>query len=136
MAEIRHNLGIKVSPEKIYEAITTQEGLTAWWCKHTVAKPEIGFVNKFTFGDFTIEMKVLSLDTNKRVEWQCNNADGEWAGTNISFDLEQQENRTLLRFSHNGWQSVTDMFAGCSYDWARFLASLKSLCENGTGSPF
>lgn len=40
MADIRHNVTIKVAPEKVYEAITTQAGLTAWWCKQTLAKPE------------------------------------------------------------------------------------------------
>lgn len=30
MVEIRHNVVIKVIPEKIYKAITTQEGLANW----------------------------------------------------------------------------------------------------------
>ena len=135
MAEIRHNVVIKAAPEKIYEAVTTQEGLASWWAKQTIAKPETGFVNIFTFGTFRNEMKVTNLVPNKKVEWQCISSIEEWIGTNISFDLEEKDGRTILRFAHSGWRAVTDTFAGCNYDWGRFMTSLKSFCETGTGTP-
>ena len=74
MPEIRHNVIIKTTPEKVYEAITTQEGLANWWAKQTIAKQEIGFVNIFTFGTFRNEMKVTMLNPNKKVEWKCINS--------------------------------------------------------------
>ncbi|WP_152270330.1 SRPBCC family protein [Agriterribacter humi] len=135
MAEIRHNVVIKATPEKIYQAITTQEGLANWWAKQTTAKPDVGFVNTFTFGTFRNEMKVILLNPNKKVEWKCINSIEEWMDTNISFDLEEKEGRTLLRFTHSGWRAVTDTFAGCTYDWGRFMTSLKSFCETGAGTP-
>jgi len=135
MADIRHNVAIKATPEKIYEAITSQEGLSGWWAKQATAKPEIDFVNVFTFGSFRNEMKVTVLRPNEKVEWQCINSIEEWIGTKISFDLEAKDGRTLLRFAHSGWQAVTDTFASCSYDWGRFMTSLKSYCETGAGTP-
>jgi len=135
MAEIRHNVVIKATPEKIYQAVTTQEGLANWWAKQTTAKPDVGFVNTFTFGTFRNEMKVILLNPNKKVEWKCINSIEEWMDTNISFDLEEKEGRTLLRFTHSGWRAVTDTFAGCTYDWGRFMTSLKSFCETGAGTP-
>jgi uncharacterized protein YndB with AHSA1/START domain len=135
MAEIRHNVVIKTTPEKIYSAITTQEGLSSWWAKQTTAKPETGFVNIFTFGTFRNEMKVTILNPNKKVEWQCISSIDEWIDTTISFELEEKDGRTLLRFKHSGWREVTDTFAGCNYDWGRFMTSLKSFCETGTGTP-
>ena len=135
MPEIKHNVIIKAPPEKIYQAITTQEGLANWWAKQTIAKPEVGFVNIFTFGTFRNEMKVTILNPNKKVEWKCINSIEEWIDTNILFDLEEKEGRTLLRFTHSGWRAVTDTFAGCNYDWGRFMTSLKLFCETGTGTP-
>ena len=129
MPEIRHNLIIKTNPEKVYEAITTQEGLANWWAKQTIAKPEVGFVNIFTFGTFRNEMVVTILNPNKKVEWKCINSIEEWIDTNILFDLEEKEGHTLLRFTHSGWRAVTDTFAGCNYDWGRFMTSLKLFCE-------
>ena len=135
MPEIKHNLIIKTNPEKVYEAITTQEGLANWWAKQTIAKPEVGFVNIFTFGTFRNEMKVTILNPNKKVEWKCINSIEEWIDTNILFELEEKEGHTLLRFTHSGWRAVTDTFAGCNYDWGRFMTSLKLFCETGTGTP-
>ena len=134
-AEIRINVVIKATPEKVYNAVTTQEGIENWWCKQTTAKPEVGFVNIFIFGKFRNEMEVTRLTPNKRVEWKCINSIEEWVGTDISFDLEEKEGRTILRFAQAGWRAVTDTFAGCTYDWALFMKSLKSFCETGTGTP-
>jgi uncharacterized protein YndB with AHSA1/START domain len=135
MAEIRINVVIKAISEKIYNAVTTQEGLASWWAKQTTAKPEVGFVNLFIFGKFRNEMKVTKLTPNKKVEWKCINSIDEWIDTNISFDLEEKEGSTILRFTHGGWRAATDTLAGCTYDWALFIKSLKSLCETGTGTP-
>jgi len=135
MADIRHNVVIKVTPEKVYKAVTTQEGIEKWWCKNTTAKPEVRFVNIFIFGKFRNEMQVTKLDPNKRVEWKCINSIEEWIDTEISFDMEELNGNTILRFTHRGWKAVTDTFAGCNYDWAIFLKSLKSFCETGTGTP-
>jgi len=133
--DIRINVVIKATPEKIYTAVTTQEGLESWWCKNTRAKPELGFVNIFVFGKFRNEMKVTSLTTNKKVEWKCINSIEEWIGTDISFDMEENNGNTIFRFAHAGWRAATDTFAGCTYDWASFMKSLKSFCETGAGTP-
>lgn len=134
--EIRHNVVIKATPGKIYKAITDQEELANWWTRDTTAKPEAGFVNIFLFGRFRNEMKVTKLTHNKKVEWECINSIPEWVGTHISFELQEKDNHTLLRFTHKGWKEMSDTFAGCNYDWALSIKSLKSLCETGTGTPY
>jgi uncharacterized protein YndB with AHSA1/START domain len=135
MKEIRHNVVIKAPAEKVYRAITTQEGIESWWCKQTTVKPELGFTNVFIFGKSRNEMKVTGLSLDKRTEWECVNSIEEWIGTRISFELEDREEKTLLRFTHGGWQALTDTFADCNYSWALFMKSLKSFCETGLGDP-
>ena len=133
--EIRINLVIKSAPEKVYKAVTTQEGIESWWCKNSIVKPELDFVNIFVFGKFRNEMKVTELTPNKKVKWKCINSIEEWIDTDISFDMEEKEGNTILRFTQAGWRAATDTFAACTYDWALFMKSLKSLCETGTGTP-
>jgi len=135
MEKIRINVTIKATSESIYNALTTEDGLSSWWAKQTTARPEIGFLNTFAFGTFVNKMKVIELTPNKKVVWECVESIDEWVGTFISFELEDKGEKTLLRFTHEGWKEITDMFAGCTYDWARFMTSLKSLCETGTGKP-
>lgn len=64
MTAIKHLVTIKTNPEKVYQAVTTQKGISAWWCKNTTAKPEIGFVNIFIFGSFRNES--IKLDTKHK----------------------------------------------------------------------
>lgn len=135
MEAIRHYLVIKTSPEKVYNAVTTREGVESWWCKNTEAKPEVGFVNVFAFGKDRSEMKVTELVANKRTSWECISAIDEWIGTRIVFQLEEKVGKTVVRFAQEGWRRATDTFAECNYSWALFMKSLKSYCETGAGSP-
>jgi uncharacterized protein YndB with AHSA1/START domain len=135
MEKIRINVTIKASSQVMYKALSTEDGLSSWWAKQTTAKPEIGFLNTFTFGTFVNKMKVVELIPGEKVVWECVESIDEWVGTFISFELEDKGEKTLLRFTHSHWKEITDMFAGCTYDWARFMGSLKALCETGTGDP-
>jgi uncharacterized protein YndB with AHSA1/START domain len=135
MADIKMKLTIKAAPGKVYDAISTQEGIANWWCKNTIAKPEIGFMNVFTFGKIRNEFEVMDLKPGKRVEWKGINSIDEWIGTHVSFDLEEKEGNTILRFAHSDWKAMTETYAVCTYDWSRFITSLKSLCETGVGTP-
>jgi len=51
MAEIKHLLMIQASAEKVYQAITEETGLAAWWTEEVKAKPEVNSIAEFIFGD-------------------------------------------------------------------------------------
>ena len=133
---ICHRLLIKMPVEKVYEALTTQEGLSGWWTPDTKAKPEAGTVSRFAFGDYFKEIKVEELKTYSSVKWLCIKAYEDWIGTTIRFDLEPHSKGATLFFRHDGWREYSEGFASCSYDWALFLRSLKFLCETGKGFPY
>ena len=159
MPDIRHELLIGAPAEKVYSAITSQEGLSAWWTPDTKVKSELNSVARFAFGpDYFKEMKIAELKPSRQVKWICIAGAGEWIGTSISFELQagdkkplldshpemkdqvqQQSNAdkgTLLIFRHDGWKEYTPMFAECNYTWGRFLRSLKLFCETGKGRPW
>lgn len=137
MAEIYHQLILRSSSEKIFHAITTQEGLASWWTRETTASPEIGFVNQFRFGaPHGNEMKVTRLEQNS-VEWECVGGPQEWIGTKVKFQIREKESGGfLLDFTHSGWASATEFFGVCNFNWGRYLLSLKHLLEKGQGHPY
>lgn len=49
MAEIIHRVGIAVSADKVYEALTTDKGLSTWWTKDTTGAGGVGSVINFRF---------------------------------------------------------------------------------------
>lgn len=158
MPHIHHELLIAATPEKVYHALTTAEGLSAWWTPGATAVPGQGSIARFPFGEgYYKEMEVVALEPATRVQWHCIAGAHEWIGTDINFRLmavdkrsiqlshpeingqaEQlaSDNATLLIFHHDNWKEYTPMFAECSYTWALFLRSLKLYCETGVGTPW
>ncbi len=137
MAEILHMVLIDAPVDRVYGAITEAKGLAAWWTVQAVAEPIVGSIADFKFGDrYHAGMRIVALEQPRRVEWKCVSGDDEWVETRIVFDLEKRGDQTLLRFQHGLWRSATDFFASCNYNWGHYLASLKSFCETGKGTPF
>ena len=82
-------------------------------------------------------MRVMHLDTNNSVHWECTLADEDWIGTTVSFELETVDNNmTQLRFKHDKWPTHGDFFAHCNLSWAKYLLSLREYIETGVGKPF
>ena len=136
MPDIKHYLVIKSPEEIIYKAVTEQKGLSSWWTTKTTAKAEVGSISEFKFGnEYYNKMLIISLNPFTKVEWKCVDGDREWIDTLISFELEPQQDKTILRFSQKNWKAETDFFASCNYNWGRYMISLKNYCETGTGAP-
>ena len=137
MPEIKHLVMIDAPVPVVYLALTEPDGLSGWWTTDTVAKPIVGSIAGFRFGDrYHNTMRVENLEPDSRVEWTCLDGDPEWVGTTFVFDLESREGSTVLRFTHGNWREATDFFAACNYNWGFYMRSLKSYCETGKGQPF
>jgi hypothetical protein len=137
MPDILHKVGIRSSSlNDAYNALTTLEGLSAWWTTDTQGESKVGRVLRFRFGSGGFDMKVLELHPAKRVLWQVVDGPEEWIGTTIGFDLEQRGDWTIVFFKHAGWKQPVEFMHHCSTKWAVFLLSLKSLLETRKGGPW
>ncbi len=137
MPDILHKVGIKSSsPTAVYQALTTLDGLSAWWTTNTQGESRIGGVLQFRFGDGGFDMKVLELDPGRRVSWQVIDGPAEWIGTRISFEIAQRGDWTIVLFKHAGWKEPVEFMHHCSTKWGVFLLSLKALLETGKGRPW
>lgn len=138
MLDILHRVGIKSSsPDATYKALTTCQGLSAWWTDNVKGESKVGGVLRFHFGERGgFDMKVLELDPDRRVLWQVVDGPEEWIGTKVNFDLKQDGDYTIVLFKHQGWKEPVEFMHHCSTKWANFLMSLKSLLETGKGAPF
>jgi uncharacterized protein YndB with AHSA1/START domain len=136
MPDILHKVGIKASsPVDIYAALTTRDGLAAWWTRDTQGDGKLGGVLQFRFGAGGFDMKIVALEPAKRVLWQVVDGPAEWLGTTIEWNLRQEGDWTLVVFKHQGWREPVEFMHHCSTKWAVFLLSLKSLLETGKGAP-
>jgi uncharacterized protein YndB with AHSA1/START domain len=140
MVDIVHRVGIKSSLDEVYKALSTREGLAAWWTNNTQGESKVGGVLQFRFSAAGVEiggfgMKVLELDPAKRVLWQVVDGPAEWIDTKVRFDLKQVGDYAIVLFKHQDWKEPVEFMHHCSTKWATYLMSLKSLVETRKGAP-
>jgi len=137
MADILHRIGIEhATPGKVYDALTTVDGLAGWWTDDTAGSPEVGGVLEFRFppvGGF--DMEVVESRPGERVLWRVVDGPQEWVGTTVEWSLRQDGDYTIVLFRHLGWQEPVEFMHHCSTKWGSYLMSLKSLVETGQGAP-
>lgn len=141
MFDIIHRVGIKSPAPQVYKALTTIGGLANWWTDEVQGDCKVGGKIKFTFrskqGKILGEMimEVQTLNNSRNVRWRCVDGPAEWIGTDITFDLSEQGDQTIIIFGHRNWREAIEFTAHCSMKWAVFLLSLREYVETGKGKP-
>ncbi|WP_208092596.1 SRPBCC family protein [Blastococcus xanthinilyticus] len=134
--DILHRVGIENSaPEKVYDALTTVEGLAGWWTDDVTGDPDVGGVLEFRFPPGGFDMKVLDRRPGERVTWEVVAGPAEWVGTTVDWQLRRDGDYTVVLFEHQGWAEPVEFMHHCSTKWATYLMSLKQLVETGEGAP-
>src|SRR5438552_2896355 len=88
MAELKRQIPINTTPEKVFAALAPQAGLRSWWTADATAdekpsgKAEFGFDKR----QMVFRMMIEKLEPSKRVVWSCHGDHPEWNGTTIIYD--------------------------------------------------
>ena len=137
MVDILHRVGIEhATPEKVYDALTTVDGLAGWWTHDTKGSGDVGGRLEFRFppvGGF--DMEVVEARPAETVGWRVADGPQEWIGTTVNWNLRTEGDFTIVMFAHRGWSEPVEFMHHCSTKWGTFLMSLKALLETGVGAP-
>src|SRR5262245_29628243 len=133
---IKHLFHINAPREKVYQALTSIHGLSQWWTKETSGSSNEGGTIQFRFGGQGPDMKVAGLKPNEQVTWECVSGHDDWLGNTITFNLDENEGKTRIRFAHDGWDKQDDFYSICSFSWGRYLESLRQYSQKGIGEGF
>ena len=141
----QRQLLLSATPEAVYKALATQQGLRDWWTQTCDVATAVGGKSTFRFGEHYKVMRIETLVPGREVRWYCVEAlinveafkrKDEWVGTDIVFKLTPQAGgTTLLDFEHVGLTPALECFEICERGWNQFLGSLQSLVETGQGAP-
>jgi uncharacterized protein YndB with AHSA1/START domain len=140
MVDIIHRIGIKAPVSKVYAALSSAEGIARWWTKETTGDSGPGGAIQVVFrapdgnekGKMDFE---LAQPSPNQVRWRFVAGPPEWLGTDVTFELAQEGNDTIVIFGHRNWREPVEFMAHCSMKWATFLLSLRELVETGKGKP-
>ncbi|GAA4276435.1 SRPBCC family protein [Aquimarina mytili] len=134
---IKHLFHINASKSKVFEAISSIKGLSNWWTIQTKGNSALGETIQFDFGNVDGPlMKVVKLIPNERIVWECISSQHGWLGHTFVFSLDDNDGKTRVRFSHDGWNEQDDFYAICNFSWGRYMESLRQYCQTGKGEAF
>src|SRR5687768_14494982 len=141
MVNIIHRIGIRSEHDTVYKALSTIKGIAGWWTSEVEGDEQAGGKIRFTFRAKTGEVKgqmvmeIKELHPQEKVWWHCVEGPDEWVGTDITFELSQQDDQTIIIFGHLNWREAIEFTAHCSMKWAVFLLSLRDYVDTGKGRP-
>lgn len=140
MKTIHHVVDVDADADRVFAALTTEQGLAGWWSTVVSTPPaEVGTVVDFTFvGDFHPDMEVVEIDSPSLLVWRCVGGHEPWDDNTFRFELEAvDDGRTRLRFwQHYARELDDDAYGIYNFNWGYYLSSLHELCETGTGAPY
>jgi len=131
MPDILHRVGVNASADRVFEALSTIEGLRHWWTTVTTGNPTQGGLIDFGFCD----MNVMESRPGELVRWKCVRGPEDWIGTEVSFQLTRKDHQTFILFKHAHWKAQGEFMHHCSTKWATFLLSLRDWLERNEGRP-
>ena len=85
--------------------------------------------------DFPIRATPARVAPN-RFELKMIDADADWSGTTVGFDLEPSARGTQVRFAHRGWRDANEHYRVSSHCWAMYLRLLRRHLEEGEFVPY
>jgi uncharacterized protein YndB with AHSA1/START domain len=132
MINMPHQITINAAPEKIFDAITTTEGIKGWWSTDAKAEPQLGSLTEVAFYNrqAIFQLHVNQLESGKLVEWIAQHDMPAWKGTKIRFDLSVIENgATVVNFNHSGFESMEGPYAMINTTWGSLMYILKQYVE-------
>ncbi|HLF20266.1 MAG TPA: SRPBCC domain-containing protein [Bacteroidota bacterium] len=137
MPAIFHDFPIKASASSVFRAISSPQGLDAWWTKRSSGQPEKGIEYKLWFGpEYDWRAMVSTCTLNKEFEFQMTSADKDWKETRVGFVLDENAGIVRVRFCHAGWPESNEHYRVSCYCWAMYLRLLKRYVELGEVVPY
>ena len=130
------------SPKEVFNAINNVRG---WWSEEiegNTEKPD----DEFTYHYKDVhrcKMKIIESIPGEKVVWlvldnyfSFTKDKREWIGTKIIFDISVHNNKTQLRFTHEGLVPQYECYDACVNGWSQYIQqSLVSLITTGKGQP-
>ena len=150
MAALCHQVWINAPTVKVYEAVSTEDGIGRWWDKPKALRSPSGLSWEFNPGPEhgVLVANVLEMIQDRRVEWKFISGTHPrtspafaWTGTHVVFEISRRPvppwstdrvDMTILDFRHSDWDEQSEYFGFCNFQWAETLRKLKQWCESGS----
>jgi uncharacterized protein YndB with AHSA1/START domain len=137
MADILHDLPIKAPIDRVFEAVSTAQGLDTWWTDRSSGTPAQGEEYVLWFGpEYDWRARVTRSTPPSEFELEMTRADDDWIDTRVRIRLQPRDGGTWLQFAHTDWKSANEHYRLSSNCWAMYLRILRRYLEHGESVPY
>ncbi|HEY9002493.1 MAG TPA: SRPBCC domain-containing protein [Mucilaginibacter sp.] len=130
------------TPKEAFNAINNVRG---WWSQQIDGSTE-QLNDEFTYRRLDLhncKMRLVEVVPNKKVVWlvlenyfNFTHDQSEWIGTKPTFEISEKDNKTEIRFTHEGLVPGHECYNICHDAWSFYIQkSLYDLIMTGKGQP-
>jgi hypothetical protein len=134
------SIQVDITPQEAFDAINN---VRAWWpgeIEGNTKKLNDEFTYRYKKFHYS-KQKLVEVIPGKKVVWLVTDSSlnfvehkSEWTGTKIIFEISGKDNKTQIRFTHQGLIPKYECFDSCSNAWTDIIRnSLRSLITTGKG---
>ena len=128
--------------KEVFDAINNVRG---WWSEEIDGSTDkLNSEFDYHYEDVhRCKIKIIELVPNKKVVWSVldnyfkfTKDKSEWKGTKIIFEIAEKDNKTEMRFTHQGLVPAYECYEICRDAWTGYIQkSLRNLITAGKGQP-
>lgn len=133
---IHHLLHINAPIDKVFTALTSIEELKLWYTTEVQGSSKLNEIIEFKFGGVDFHTKVIELVANEKIVMECVATSLPLVGQKVTYELDQNDEKTRVRFSQDGFDELDDFYANMNFSASKYLESLRQFCQNGTSEAF
>ena len=137
MASSTHRIRIHANPSAVFKAVSTEDGMKAWYTPQIDGSLEEGKTATFRFNNgeaFT--WKTTALIPDKQVDRECTEGPGVAKGTKVSYEIgSDKDGEAVLKLEHTNWPEGHEALSTCNTLWGILLGQLREYVEKGKSSP-
>ena len=98
---------VNATPDAVFKAIASAEGISTWWSLATDGEPEMGNIYTLDFGGgYVWRAEVTRCVNNAEFELTLIESMDDWLGSKVGFDLTPNDGKTSVDFVHSGWSGA------------------------------
>jgi uncharacterized protein YndB with AHSA1/START domain len=137
MADILQDFPIEAPPARVFAGVTQPALLDQWWTLRSSGRPALGSTYELDFGPGCLWRAVVTRsEPDAAFELRLTEADADWTGTRVGFELAPSTSGTAVRFYHRDWAEANRHHRASCHCWALYLRVLRRYLECNETVPY
>jgi uncharacterized protein YndB with AHSA1/START domain len=136
MSRTSHKITINAPKSRVFEALSTKDGLKGWYTPQVEGEVREGETVVLGFKDeVPFHWRFVEVASPTRIKWECVEGPGAAAGTRVDFRLSDRDGRTTVECDHDGFRETDKALRSCNTLWGILMGRLRDYAETAKRTP-